>query len=160
MDMYISICVSVLSYAFQVAGALILLLWCIGNLDKKVKQNCLNSHSEMLWGAIDESGGYTELSAEDLQESAKNIYLNIAAFADLVIGYALAIFMTDVAISPLYILLFVALAVVVILCTEYCYILKKAKEKYPSAQKVYDSDVKLKTGTIKIFPAETEKENN
>ena len=90
----------------------------------------------------------------------KNIYLNIAAFADLVIGYALAIFMTDVAISPLYILLFVALAVVVILCTEYFYILKKAKEKYPSAQKVYDSDVKLKTGTIKIFPAETEKENN
>ena len=46
------------------------------------------------------------------------------------------------------------------ICTEYFYILKKAKEKYPSAQKVYDSDVKLKTGTIKIFPAETEKENN
>ena len=152
MDMYISICVSVLSYAFQVAGALILLLWCIGNLDKKVKQNCLDSHTGFLWGEIDEGGEYTKLSAADLQESAKNIYLNIAAFGDLVVGYALAIFMADVTISPWYILAFVALAVVIILCIEHFSIVRIARSKYKSEQKVYDEELKIKNGTVKCFP--------
>lgn len=159
MNVCVATGVSVLSYAFQVAGALILLLWCIGNLDKKVKQNCVDSHAGILWGEFDAGGEYTNLSAADLQASAKNIYLNIVAFGNLVVGYALAIFMTDVAVSPCYILLFVVLAVVAILCIEYFLIAKIAAKKYCEDQKVYDKDLAIKTGTLKFSQESTKKDD-
>lgn len=160
MNVWVATGVSVLSYAFQVAGALILLLWCIGNLDNKVKQNCIDNHTGILLGEFDAGGEYTKLSATDLQTSAKNIYLNIVAFGNLVVGYALAIFMSDVAISPWFILLFVVLAVVIILCIEYFAIIKIAERKYRVDQKVYDKDLHIKNGTVKFSVTSTTKKED
>lgn len=128
----------VLSYSFQLAGALLLLLWCIGNCDAKVVKGCFDNHPDPLWRGFDEKGTFTKVSKSDLQESAKNIYLNIATFADLAIGYTLAIFMTDVPISPWCILLYAAVAVVLILAVEYLCICKIAKKKYNADRKIYE----------------------
>lgn len=58
--------------------------------------------------------------------------------------------MTDVTISPWYILVFVVLAVVIILCIEHFSIVKIARSKYKSDQKVYDEELKIKNGTVKF----------
>ena len=61
---------AILSYAFQLAGALLLLLWCIGKCDAKVVKGCFSDHPTPLWMEIDEKGGYTTVSKEDLQDVA------------------------------------------------------------------------------------------
>lgn len=110
--------IAVLSYAFQIAGALLLLLWCIGKCDANVVKDCFRNHPAPLWLEMDEKGAYTTVSKEDLQESAKNVYLNIASFADLAIGYALAIFVTNLTIPRWLVLIFVAVLVVILLIAE------------------------------------------
>ena len=63
--------IAVLSYAFQIAGALLLLLWCIGKCNANVVKDCFRNHPAPLWLEMDEKGAYTTVSKEDLQESAK-----------------------------------------------------------------------------------------
>ena len=139
---------AILSYAFQLAGALLLLLWCIGKCDAKVVKGCFSNHPTPLWMEMDEKGGYTTASKEDLQESVKNVYLNIASFADLVIGYALAIFVTDITIPRWLVLIFVAVVVALLLLAEHFVICKIAKKKYTEDRKVYDDERKPKKGEI------------
>lgn len=83
-----------------------------------------------------------------MQESAQNVYLNIASFADLVIGYALAIFVTDVTIPRWLVLIFVAVVVALLLLAEHVVICKIAKKKYTEDRKVYDDERKPKKGEI------------
>lgn len=139
---------AILSYAFQLAGALLLLLWCIGKCDAKVVKGCFSDHPTPLRMEIDEKGGYTTVSKEDLQESAQNVYLNIFSFADLVIGYALAIFVTDVTIPRWLVLIFVAVVVAFLLLAEHFVICKMAKKKYTEDRKVYDDERKAKKNEI------------
>ena len=46
--------IAVLSYAFQIAGALLLLLWCIGKCDANVVKDCFRNHPAPLWLEMDE----------------------------------------------------------------------------------------------------------
>ncbi len=140
--------IAVLSYAFQLAGALLLLLWCIGKCDANVVKGCFNNHPTPLRLEMDERGYYTMVAKEDLQESAKNVYLNITTFADLAIGYALAIFVTNVTISRWLVLTFVAVLVVILLLAECFGIAALAKKKYPTDRRVYNDERKPQKGEI------------
>ena len=88
--------IAVLSYAFRLRGALLLLLWCIGKCDANVVR-LLSQSSGSAVARWTKEGAYTTSLKEDLQESAKNVYLNIASFADLAIGYT-GDFVTDLTI--------------------------------------------------------------
>lgn len=140
--------IAILSYAFQLAGALLLLLWCIGKCDANVVKGCFNNHPTPLWLEMDERGYYTTVAKEDLQESAKNVYLNITTFTDLAIGYALAIFVTDVTIPRWLVLTFVAVLVVILLLAERFGIDALAKKKYPKDRRVYNDERKPQKGEI------------
>ena len=125
-----------------------LLLWCIGKCDANVVKDRFSNHPAPLWLEMDEKGAYTTVSKEDLQESAKNVYLNIASFADLAIGYALAIFVTDLTIPRWLVLIFVAVLVVILLIAERFGIDALAKKKYPKDRRVYNDERKPKKGEI------------
>lgn len=72
----------------QLAGALLLLLNCVKGGKKAVIKNCFPGSNIV---ERDENDNCV-IPKEKLQESAHKIYLNIVAFADLVIGYAIAAF--------------------------------------------------------------------
>ena len=74
--------------AFQLSGALVLLLNCIKGGKKSVIRNCFPGTNIV---ERDENNKCI-IPKEKLQESAHKIYLNILAFADLVIGYLFATF--------------------------------------------------------------------
>ena len=132
--------IAVLSYAFQLAGALLLLLWCVGKLDAKIVKGCLDNRPDPRAGRFDKDGCYRKLSKEELQESAKNVYLNIATFANLVIGYTLAIFMTDVCIPRWCVLICVIVVVALILGFEHFIVRVIAKRKYHTDRKIYEDE--------------------
>ena len=80
--------------------------------------------------SFDEKGSYFTLSKEKLRKNAKTLCLNIVAFADLSIGYALAIFMQTVCLPAQRILLFVAAATSLLLLLEYGLTILIARIKY------------------------------
>lgn len=73
---------------FQLAGALILLLKCCIGSKKAVIRSCFPGSN---FAPRDDNNECT-ISKDKLRESAHKIYLNAAAFLDLVIGYLLAAF--------------------------------------------------------------------
>ena len=142
--------IAILSYSFQIAGALILLLWSIGKCDKKIKQLCIAEHSSMLVGTFDETGTHFTLEKDSLRKNAKTVYLNIAAFVDLIIGYACAIFAQPINSSPWCVLVYVGAVVVVILLLEYLLILLLVNCIYHRDFEQYEdekNDVTIPKGT-------------
>lgn len=101
--------------AFQLAGALILLLNCCKGNKKTVIENCFPGSNVV---ERDENNNCT-IPKEKLQESAHKIYLNILAFGDLVIGYAIAAFSPVQVWSTLYTVLGVAGITLLLLLGEY-----------------------------------------
>lgn len=73
---------------FQLTGALILLLNCVKGSRKAVIKNCFPGSNI---AERDENNNCT-IPKSKMRESAHEIYLNIVAFGDLVIGYILAAF--------------------------------------------------------------------
>lgn len=140
--------ITVLSYSFQLAGALLLLLWCIGKCDANVVKGCFDNYSNPRWIECDEKGTFTIVSKDNLQESAKNVYLNIVSFANLAFGYALAIFMTETLISRWAILFCVIITVAIILVLEYFCVDRKAKKRYNTDRKIYDNEHTPQKGEI------------
>lgn len=142
--------IAILSYSFQIAGALILLLWSIGKCDKKIKQMCIAEHSGMLVGTFDKTGTHFTLEKDSLRKNAKTVYLNIAAFVDLIIGYACAIFAQPINSSPWCVLVYVGAVVVVILLLEYLLILLLVNCIYHRDFEQYEdekNDVTIPKGT-------------
>ena len=74
--------------AFQLSGALVLLLNCMKGGKEAVIRDCFPGTNVV---ERDENNN-CKIEKEKLQKSAHNIYLNIIAFADLVVGYILAAF--------------------------------------------------------------------
>lgn len=54
-----AVTIAALSYSFQLAGALLLLLWCIGKCDANVVKGCFDNHSNSYIGGFDEGGTFT-----------------------------------------------------------------------------------------------------
>ena len=141
---------TVASFAFQISGAIILLLWYLTNSDKKIKQMCLDEHDGPLWGSFGKLGITTVLSKNDLQTKAKTFYQNTFAFVDILIGYTCAIFADSTTLCPCCIFTFVVVATVIILGIEILLSKKLAKANYPSDQRVKLDDSELKPGTTAI----------
>lgn len=136
---------TVASFAFQISGAIILLLWYLTNSDRKIKQMCLEEHDGILMFDFD---GSTVLAKENLQSKAKTFYQNTFAFADILIGYTSAIFANNTTLSPCCIFTFVVITTVVILGIEILLSKALAKINYSSDQRVKLDDSELKPGTV------------
>ena len=133
-----AVLISVTSFSFQIAGAVILLLWSLRKCDTTIKEQCLSNN--LHWGEMDTNGLYTELKKDELRTAAKNVYKNIAAFADILIGYVCAIFTEDTASSKWVILAFVVALTVLILLVENSLVGWIAKKRYPTDERVYESN--------------------
>ena len=125
----LSIIIMVASFSFQISGAVILLLWSLKKCDKTIKQKCIDGGSN--WIEFGDSGkSYTTLSKDELQENARIVYLNIAAFMDIIIGYTCAIFIEDVCLFKWQVLLLVIVSTIIIIALEKLIVNTTAKLKY------------------------------
>lgn len=139
-----SIAISVASFSFQIAGAVLLLLWSLGRCDKKIKEMCLEKDGILIW----EFDNTTKVSAKELQENAITVYRNIVAFIDIIIGYVCAIFAVDPPISNWCVLDKVIISTGAILLAEMALTKYIAKKKYPRDQKIKVENDEIKEGTI------------
>lgn len=130
--------IAVLSYAFQLAGATLLLLWSIGKCDKKIKQMCIAEHGGGLIGTEDERGTHITIDCKSLQRNAKTVYLNIAAFVDIISGYTLAILARPVDCSPWCVLAMVIVGTTGILLLNVGIVVLIAKIKYGKDVEICD----------------------
>ena len=79
------------SIAFQLAGAIILLLWSFGKVSKNAIEMCFPSIA-----AVDtDSEGNGILKKEILQKNVEKIFLNVWAFTCIVFGYIMSIFTSN-----------------------------------------------------------------
>lgn len=101
--------------AFQLAGALVLLLNCIKGNRTTVIKNCFPGSNVI---ERDDNNVCT-IPKEKLRESSFKIYLNIVAFADLVIGYAIAAFSPVATYSTKETVIGVTVATIALLVIEY-----------------------------------------
>lgn len=130
--------IAVLSYAFQLAGATLLLLWSIGKCDKKIKQMCIAEHGGGLIGTEDERGTHITIDCKSLQRNAKTVYLNIVAFVDIISGYTLAILARPVNCSPWCVLAMVIAGTTGILLLNVGIVVLIAKIKYGKDVEICD----------------------
>ena len=77
-----------MSISLQIAGALILLLWSLGNTKKKVIKSYFPGSNI----AERDDNNRVYLRKEKLRKKAKDIYMNRIAFIFLIIGYGLSLF--------------------------------------------------------------------
>lgn len=138
-----SILVVVASFSFQIAGAVLLLLWSIGKCDQKVKDMCVQN-SGVLWENFDRT---TTLSKDNLQSNAKLLYKNICAFLDIIIGYICGVFVADIPVSRWIVFCFVVIMTAVILGAGILLCNIVAKKNYPENQVVKMDDIAIKPGT-------------
>lgn len=116
-----SVLINISSFAFQIAGAVLLLLWSIRKCDTKIKEQCLES-SGILSSRFDETGIYTAIPKDNLQAVAKVTYKNIAAFVDILIGYTCAVFSEETPLPRWSIFALVIVLTVIILWVENIYV--------------------------------------
>lgn len=133
---YLSVVINVSSFAFQIAGAVLLLLWSIRKCDTKIKEQCLES-AGILISQFDETGLYTEIPKEDLQAAAKVTYKNIVAFADILIGYTCAVFSVETYLPRWFIFILVIALTAIILWLENVCVSCAARKRYPEDERVY-----------------------
>jgi hypothetical protein len=111
---------------FQLSGALILLLNCVKCGKETVIKNCFPGSN-----FVERDGNNNcKIEKEKLQKSVHNIYLNMIAFADLVVGYILAVFSPTSTTKTCLVLLTVIVLTCVLLVVEYFLSLFCAKIKY------------------------------
>lgn len=127
--------VTVASFAFQISGASILLLWSIKKHDKKIEEMCLDQHSGPLWFDFYHM---TKLNKDDLQANARTVYRNICAFLDILIGYCCAIFSNTSRYAPCCIFAATVAATVLIMLAEEAIINRIARRRYPNDQYIKD----------------------
>lgn len=112
--------------AFQLAGALILLLNVVKGNKNAVIKNCFPGSNI----ADRDDDNNCVIPKDKLQGSAHAIYLNIVAFADLVVGYLIAAFSPVAIYETCYTVLGVVGGTVVLLLAEYYLSLLIAKLVY------------------------------
>lgn len=123
---------------FQLAGALILLLKCCIGSKKAVIRSCFPGSN---FAPRDDNNECT-ISKDKLRESAHKIYLNAAAFLDLVIGYLLAAFSPESSFSQLIAIVSVVVITLILLVVEYFGSKKLAAVIYAEDMKLPYSELK------------------
>lgn len=132
------------SFAFQLSGAVILLLWSLRNIDQKIKSISIENNGI----PIIDFNNTTVVSKVDLQKNAKKVYINIAAFLDLVIGYSAAVFAESSSLSSYVVFILVVLATFVIIIIEIFLSGHVAKLRYNTDQRVNIDDMDNKPSII------------
>ena len=123
---------------FQLAGALILLLNCCIGSRKAVIRSCFPGSN------IVQPDGNNEciIPKDKLRASAHKIYLNMAAFLDLVIGYLLAAFSPESSFSQFVTIVSVVVVTLILLVVEYF-----GSKKLAAV--IYAEDIKLPYSELK-----------
>ena len=134
---WLPLLIYVSSFAFQIAGAVLLLLWSIRKCDAKIKEQCLES-AGILSYQFDETGIYTDIPKEDLQTVAKLTYKNIAAFVDILIGYTCAIFSIETHLPRWSVFILVIVLTTIILWVEDICVGHIARKCYSEDERVYE----------------------
>lgn len=130
--------------ALQLTGALILLLkFAKGNKSTVIK-NCFPGSNF----AIRDDDDNCEIPKEKLQNSAHDLYLNIAAFGDLVAGYLIAAFSPITTFATICTVLGVIGVTVVLLTAEYYLSLLIAK-------KIYSQDMIISYSELEKYDVDT-----
>ena len=109
--------------AFQLSGALILLLNSVKCRKERIIKNCFPGSNIV---ERDENNN-CKIEKEKLRKSAHNTYLNMMAFVDLVVGYILAVFSPTSSTEICLVLLEVILFTCILLGAEYKLTLDCAK---------------------------------
>lgn len=112
--------------AFQLSGALILLLNSVNGRKETIIKNCFPGSNVV----ERDKNNNCKIEKEKLQKSAHNTYLNMIAFVDLVVGYILAVFSPTSKTEICLVLLEVILFTCILLGAEYFLSLICAKTKY------------------------------
>lgn len=134
----------VVMLAFQLTGALVLLVNSLKDIKKSVIQNCFPGSNV----SKQDNDGNCTIPRDKLQTSALKIYLNIIAFLDLILGYGLAALSPATDCSKCVTVISVLL-LSGILTTSECYLCKGiAKWKY-------SVDIKIPYNELKEFGVET-----
>lgn len=123
--------------ALQLAGALLLLLNCSKGSRKAVIKNCFPGSNIV---ERDENNNCI-IPKEKLQESAHKIYLNIVAFADLVMGYIIAAFSPIATYATCNTVIGVAVITVVLLVAEFYFSRLVSHFVYPKDEEVPYSEL-------------------
>ena len=100
---------------FQLSGALILLLNSVKCSKERIIKNCFPGSNVV----ERDKNNNCKIDKEKLQKSAHNTYLNMIAFADLVVGYILAVFSPTSTTKTCLVLLEVILFTCILLFAEY-----------------------------------------
>lgn len=114
------------SYAFQISGAIILLLWSL----RGIKANVLDLYFSDSNVIERDNNDMCVLAKEKLQKKLQTIFQNIFAFADLIVGYSLALFAQSLFESYKTFVITEVLTVIIIVA-EYFASIIIAKVKYP-----------------------------
>lgn len=130
---------------FQLVGALILLFNTVNGSKKKVIANCFPGSNVV---TRDDSNNVV-ISKEQLQLSAIKIYLNIVAFADLLIGYLIAAFSPVTFDKKWITVISVIVCSVILAVAEYCLVKLFAKVMYAKDEIVaYEELEKIGVDTV------------
>lgn len=134
----------------QMTGALLLLLNCSKGSKKAVIKNCFPGSNI---AERDDNNNCT-IPKEKLQESAHKIYLNITAFADLVVGYIIAAFSPIATYSTCYTVLGVAALTVILLVCEFYFSRLTARLVYSKDEEIQYSELEKNGVDTEITLAE------
>ncbi len=120
--------IQVISISLQLAGAVILLLWCLKGASKEqiVRKYFPGSNTV----ERDEKDNCV-LRKEKLQSITSEVYVNVLAFVDLIAGYLSAYFIKETFVPVVAVALTVFITIVLIAC-EYRIARRFAAYKYPS----------------------------
>ena len=122
--------IAVLSFSFQISGALILLNWCSSNIDRRVKERYLQQHKGLILVGPDDDMKI-QLRKEELQKNATAIFKSCAAAFNITLGYILAVFMEGTGSKKECLILQILICVVAILLIEHYLTVFVARKKYP-----------------------------
>lgn len=129
--------IQVVSIALQLSGALLLLMWSIRGARKTaIIERCFPGSNIV---DRDENNNCT-ITKEKLQKVAYEVYLNIAAFADLVVGYLIAYFATS-NYSPICAVAYTIFATAVIIGIEMFLAKRIARLRYKEDELVAYEDL-------------------
>ncbi len=118
--------IQVISIAFQLAGALILLMWSIRGARKSaIIERCFPGSNV----AERDDDNNCKIEKLILQKKAYEVYLNILAFVDLIIGYLIAYFAVNY-YEPVCAVLYTVLTTAVIIGIEMLVAYGAAKLRY------------------------------
>lgn len=134
----------------QLAGALLLLLNCTKGSKKAVIKNCFPGSNI----AERDENNNCFIPKEKLRESAHNIYLNIVAFADLVIGYIIAAFSPTATYATCHTVVGVSVLTIVLLVAEFYFSCLVAHLVYSKDEEVPYSELEKNGVDTDITEAE------